>query len=394
MRWPDPAGKFTPHPLNPRVMIEAKPETPDSLRYQYHPSSRDPDRDGLYAEDPLGGVDFHRNWPFLYPSFQSGSGPFPVFTPEIQALADYMTGLRNLAAVYTLGPYDNMITPWKASGQAAKLAVGLHPADSADQARLTQAALKPWPKNGMAAGMPALATAPTDSGQFAPWAYSHLGCWTLSSAGWHFPEIPSKLADSLLRGPDSTHWKMRSSDHALVSYRAWQDSTFGKHYATWAWEPPSEALPAHVPKGVETLPLAPLKDFNPPLTWLDSLTKLHLQSVQSLAELLPELELKLIKLTPLGGDLYQIEVQLRNKGQLATHTQPAMTNKRTTNIGVKFVSMGQDQTVVAGSRSLQIPKLMAGESQTIQYTIQGKGVLLLDASAMHVKPVRLRIVLE
>ena len=62
----------------------------------------DDDRDGLYNEDGLGGIDMNRNFPRNWglEFEQAGAGPFPLSEPETRATIEFLSSHRNIGGVF------------------------------------------------------------------------------------------------------------------------------------------------------------------------------------------------------------------------------------------------------------------------------------------------------
>src|SRR5439155_5835595 len=71
----------------------------------------DDDGDGLVNEDPPGGVDPNRNWPYEWrpEATQGGAGPYPLSEPETRATALWVLRHPRIAAVQSYHNAGSMI---------------------------------------------------------------------------------------------------------------------------------------------------------------------------------------------------------------------------------------------------------------------------------------------
>jgi hypothetical protein len=111
MRIKDPHGRFKPHPRFPdQLMIEAPPDEAGEYTLLGN-EGIDNDGDGRINEDPVGGYDMNRNWPFDWqPSYiQGGAHEFPFSLPETRAIADFILTHTNIAAFQSYHNFGGMI---------------------------------------------------------------------------------------------------------------------------------------------------------------------------------------------------------------------------------------------------------------------------------------------
>ena len=128
MRVQDVEGEFILHPEDERLMKRADAAAGEAGKYALYWEGTDSDGDGFLNEDGPGGVDLDRNFQHAYPYWQAGSGPHMVSEPETRALMDFVVEHRNIAAIFTFGQTDNLITPPNARGTLADARVPHLPA--------------------------------------------------------------------------------------------------------------------------------------------------------------------------------------------------------------------------------------------------------------------------
>lgn len=109
MRYPDPEGRWSIHPTDPRRMVRVREDAEAAVRYQLVREGIDNDGDGRFNEDRVGGVDLNRNFPANWSAAQFASGPFPLSEPETHALVTYITERPNIAAIHTFHTSGGLI---------------------------------------------------------------------------------------------------------------------------------------------------------------------------------------------------------------------------------------------------------------------------------------------
>ncbi len=268
MRIRDPRGEWMPHPEDKRIMVRARPELGQRGEYFLYSEGIDQDKDGLFNEDGDEGVIFNRNFTFKYPAFKAGAGENAVSEKETRAIADFLFEAKNVFAVLSFGPANNLSEPlrfnereaggriptgWQESDVQINQMISLNynrhlgatadaregdpdagPAHRQDNAAGTtvaperqdnaagttvaperqngtpNAALAPGRQDGASgsAVAPGKGT-PGTNGDFFQWAYFHYGRFSFSSPGWWVPADPSTRGtrgpgDQPARGPGGT----------------------------------------------------------------------------------------------------------------------------------------------------------------------------------------------
>jgi hypothetical protein len=174
------------NPDEPRLTKSPDRHKGERAEYAVLVEGRDVDGDGKIAEDGPGGVDLDRNFPYRWPEYSLGAGRAPLSEPETRALVDWMLSRRNIVAVLTFGPGDNLInvpeggkTDW--TGQVP---LGLEADDRPYHEKVAEA-FKEITKQSAA-------PASDSAGTFRGWAYAHFGLFSFSTPVWVRPEEPKK----------------------------------------------------------------------------------------------------------------------------------------------------------------------------------------------------------
>ena len=256
MRVRDPRGEWMPHPEDERIMVRARPELGQRGEYFLYSEGIDQDKDGLFNEDGDEGVIFNRNFTFKYPAFKAGAGENAVSERETRAIADFLFDAKNVFAVLSFGPANNLSEPlrfnereaggriptgWQESdvqiNQMVSLNYNRHLGAAADaregdpetgsapgrhdnaagtavapgrQEGSPNAVLAPGRQDGTSGSAVAPGKGvPGTDGDFFQWAYFHYGRYSFSSPGWWTPVEPSTrgargAGDQPPRGPGGT----------------------------------------------------------------------------------------------------------------------------------------------------------------------------------------------
>jgi hypothetical protein len=362
MRVEDPSGRWMPHPDDPRVLIEADPKKDERGRWTVHSEGADDDQDDQFNEDSPGGTAFNRNFTFKYPCFKQGAGPHQVSEAETRAVADFAFSHKNIAAVFTFTPEDNLMHPWKpdpqAEGQPVKTAV--LGADApyldflADQYRKIHGG-KDAPES------------PRGEGSFSEWAYFHYGRWSLAARAWWVPKVEpaakkaagakdekaepkedAKKPPAETRGADDLNalrWFAREKIDGFVQWKPFQHPDFPG-------------------RKVETGGFRPFVRLNPPAGQIGPLAEKHLTFLLRLADLLPALEIRDTKAEPLGAGVWRVTAVVRNRGYLPTFPKMGEMTRQTQPVQVA-VALPEGAGLVTGSSRIQLP-VLAGDGGRVE----------------------------
>ncbi|MCJ7581311.1 MAG: M14 family metallopeptidase [Candidatus Aminicenantes bacterium] len=117
MRVKDPEGKWIPDPSKPRLMRLADPNKGEIGLYKMYTEGLDNDEDGLYNEDPPGGIELNRNFPHDFEYFIKTAGLWPVSAPEVISLYKFLTAHPNIGMVLNFST-ENTFLNLQQTGQA------------------------------------------------------------------------------------------------------------------------------------------------------------------------------------------------------------------------------------------------------------------------------------
>lgn len=102
MRVKNPAGRWKISAEDARVMLEREPNDVAGDFYDILDEGTDDDKDGLYNEDGIGGIDMNRNFPRNWglESEQKGAGPYPLSEPETRVTIEFLNSHRNITGIF------------------------------------------------------------------------------------------------------------------------------------------------------------------------------------------------------------------------------------------------------------------------------------------------------
>jgi hypothetical protein len=416
MRVEDPAGTYISHPKDPRVLIRAEREKNERGRWLLYSEGIDNDKDGEQNEDPPGGTEFNRNFPFRHPYFQRGAGPHQVSEVETRAVADFCFNHQNIAVVLSFTPEDNLMHPWKPNpaAESQRIKTSLLGADApyfdyvAEQYRAIHGG-KDAPES------------PAGQGSFSEWAYFHFGRWSFACRGWWIPQVGPPDAKTEPKPGEKPGQPKPAEKPAEAKQPAKPDSVevagnignYGPESAKPGVKPPSgkpEAKgrmgrgrkppvadgekKAEEPKAdprqaaedlnalrwfaekkidgfvdwkpvshpdfpgrkVEVGGFKPFLRLNPPAEELEPLAERHWRFMRRLVELLPDLAIEEVKAEPLGEGVWRITALVVNRGYLPTVSEMG----RITNEPLLLqaaIELPQGVSLVTGHPRVQLPAL-------------------------------------
>ncbi len=313
MRVRDPAGEWRPDSANPALLRKADRARGEVGTYRLYTEGADNDHDQAWNEDPVGSTSISANFTYQYDFFGDATGIYSMSEAETRGVADFFIAHPNIAAVYVLGPQDNLLTPWK-----HKSGRGLGGKDEgttaggpytsileADQPFAEEISARFQRATGLKTGP---ASAPL-SGDPLSWAYFSMGRWAFGSRTWWIPDGPA--ADST--ATDSVSSADSAFKAGANAYR-WVAANVPGGFVPWT----TYAHPDFPGQEVEIGGFAPYVTINPPAALLDSISRGQLAFVTGLAAALPRITLRNPKVTAVGSRTWRIEVELANEGYFPT----------------------------------------------------------------------------
>ncbi|HAG17314.1 MAG TPA: hypothetical protein DCG69_12450 [Bacteroidales bacterium] len=106
MRVLDPLGIWIPEEADARFLRKANAAKGEKGMYKLYTEGLDNDGDGIYNEDPIGGVNSGINFPHLFKPNHNASGAWPGSETEVYALMRFVYAHPEIAATFTFGSTD------------------------------------------------------------------------------------------------------------------------------------------------------------------------------------------------------------------------------------------------------------------------------------------------
>ena len=408
IRVKEPGGEYIPHPKDNRLLKKADPAKKEVGIYNIFVEGKDDDGDKTFNEDPVGGVDLNRNFPFGYEYFAKGTGVHPVSEVETRALANFIHSHENIVAILTFSANDNLINPPKEKVDAEK-SEEQHEYEGMrffQRKPLTQVDPKDVPlykfiseKYKELTGIKTLPVETKVKGAFSDYGYFDWGILSLATPGWAIPEPPKKEKANTTAAPKDSgkvevknELKQEKSDagkktmakgkgekdeqQAEINLLKWFDRDSLERFVEWQAIP----HPDFPDREVEIGGFQPFAKTNPPTQMIEDLTAKHCTFITELVQLFPQVEIESFKVEKKTADVVQLKAVISNTGFLPTNTQlgSKMRLNRPTKVELKL----NGQELLSGKRLNFIKRLESlGGNTTFIWTIKGKGTVTLSVDS-------------
>jgi hypothetical protein len=377
MRVRDDAAAWVADENDPRLLRKADPSKGEKPVYSVYREGLDNDGDGRIDEDPPGGVELQRNWPYHWSEFDPTAGYSPGAELETRPLIRFLVDRPEVVAVWTFGLADNLASEPKKPDSTldeadlpyfAELA-RRHQHHAAEAARAPgqpiaapePAIPNPAPPSGPptpARTQPGSASTalptldPASDGALHDWAYHQRGLIGLASRLWTRPEVPDP-PEGEPKPPDDAearwlYWNDRlAGGGAFVPFRPFDHPTLGP-VEIGGWRP-----------GVR---------LNPPPDRFAPIADAQLAFLRDLVDRLPRLELRRVEARPLGDGLFDVEAVIANAGVLPTAFAQGVKTRESPPVVARL--QGQGIQLVAGKPSHTIDALSSTAPVTLRWTIR------------------------
>lgn len=365
MRVADPNGEWLVDETQPLLMRRADPAKGEVGRFRLLGiEGKDDDGDGRFNEDAPGGTDVNRNFPYNYPHHGANAGLYSMSAPEARGLAEFLVAHQEIAAVYVLGPQENLLRPWEnrpSMGIANEAGVRAPEGTSAggqlnsilraDQSTFAELGRRFQKSTGLTKGPASAASA----GDLLSSLYYVFGKWAVGSRGWWVPDAPrdtsarAGAADANAEDRNALRW---FEAQGISAYVPWTTVTLAGERGVvevGGWKPGALLNP---PAGAQ----------------LDSTLARQERFVRELAGMLPRVALRPARVEAIGDGVWRVAVDVANDGALPTTTAlgARMRNPR----GVRVDLTGQGMTILSGNAAQVLGVIEgAGRTTTLEWTI-------------------------
>jgi len=411
---------------DPRLMRPADRSKGEVPVYALLTEGADDDGDGHIAEDPVGGIDLTRHFPYLWDEFDPVTGDYPLEVPSARALADWMLERPNIVAVLTYGPHDTLSTlPQDGKYDVTRrVPLGIESDDKAAYELVSKAFVDATGlKNAEGRG---------NEGSFHGWAYAHLGLYSFSTPLWGLPEegresetgAPDAEEENAPAEADAPEISLAEIQSMIRIYESGSEEeqaelmkrfnglspdTQARIMAIASGEPdpvePSQEEPGSdpapsgrksSPKGdaawlayadergegfvdweafdhpqlgeVEIGGFVPGFRLNAPESEIERITEAQAAFIGDLLGLFPRLEIGAPSVTSLGSGMYRIGLRISNAGELATRAAIADKTRRLPPILVR--PQIDRKAVLIGDPIGRIERLTPGAFEDFVWTLR------------------------
>jgi hypothetical protein len=398
MRVLDPAGEWLADPENPELMRKADPVKGEIGSYRVYVEGIDNDGDEAWKEDPPGGIDVNRNLPYGYEFFPEGAGLYPVEAPEARGIAQFYLDHPNIAAVYVLGPQDNLLEAWEHERERSAAGAGEDGAGrrrsrrpltsvlEVDEPYFAEVARTFREITGLESGP---SSAPS-SGDVLGSAYYDMGRWSFGSRAWWIPtaDDDSEEAPEAATGeretaeedsaeaaeaaePKRSHpgKAEKEKDPLEIERRElrWLRENVPGSFVDWV----EVSHPDFPDRTVEVGGFAPFARLNPPASELDSVLARQERFIVALAGLLPSVTLRDVEVESLSDGVYRIKARVANEGFLPTLSGLGELARWPRRVRVEVVTDGQE---VASGQAVQLLGAIpgSGQGEDVEWVLIGR----------------------
>jgi len=401
IRVKDNRGEWIPHPDDPRVMKKAETSKGEQGIYKLFTEGIDNDKDEQWNEDEPGGVDFNRNFPHNYQFFSRGTGPYQISEPETKAVADFCFSHANIAVVFTYSSNDNLMNPWKKEPRqgppqeeqrtprrrmiddeefAPRLVTSVMDGDE----EYTSYVSSKYQEITKLKGAP---QSTKGEGAFNEWTYYHFGRWSFAANPWWIPEIEQKkdtVASDSAKMKRQEDKKGPGGDEKVDIRKGKSPEEKPDEYAdqlkTLKWIDANKMDEAFIPwakisdkdfpdKEVEVGGFKPYVTTNPPG---DSIEVIALKQNSFLAWLgtkLPKIEIRNVRVEPIGGKVFRLTTDIANTGYLPTNSAIGDKARWSRNVRVTL-NLSKHQSLGSGKTNIILEPIKGnGGRQEITWLI-------------------------
>ena len=352
MRVESPKGTHIESSVDPRVLVLADPAKGETGKYLLLSEGIDNDKDGLFNEDGEGGVNFNKNFTFMYRNFQPESGEWAVSETESKAVADFLYDAFNVHTVLSFSLHNNISKPVKAFSTRQ---AGFGPENS-DDSQIYSFVSSLY--NRLVSGIANTTALPAEGGEFHTWAYQHYGRYSFATPGW-WPVSTNKATEGNL---ELIYLDWAASNNVTDVFVPW--TVINNH--------------PDFPDGkVEVGGMRPHVMYNPPFAVVNEITRQHTIFINELTKIVPRISIISFKKETLDKNISRVTLVIKNNGVMPTINQIGERSYYSKFITTQL-KLGQGQKLINGNIKTIKPVLKGGETVEINWLVQGSGKLSVE----------------
>jgi hypothetical protein len=316
MRRQEPTGEFIEHPEQPGLMVPRQLEDVGPF-YKLWPEGSIEDFDGHTVPTPIltgdNSPDLNRNFPYDWAPehVQTGSGPFALSEPESRAVVDFVAAHPTIFAWLDLHTYGGVfIRPLGAAPDEK-----MDPGDLAVWREL-EGIVEPITGYPMVSGYADFTYEPDTPlhGDLTEFAYHSRGALAYVCELW---DLFARL--DMPRPPRFVDHYARFDRAAMLRLARW-DAQENQGRVFRPWVPVRHPQLGAVEVGGMDVRFGVR---NPPPEQLPQLCERHAAAFLRVAAMAPQPWASPLLATPLGPELWQLELHVDNRGYLATYVVPS-----------------------------------------------------------------------
>ena len=352
MRVESPKGTYIESTVDPRVLVVANPAKGEKGRYLLLSEGIDNDKDGLFNEDGEGGVNFNKNFTFMYKNFQPESGDWAVSEVESKAVADFLFDAFNVHTVLSFSLHNNIS---RATRALSTRQTGYGPENN-DDSNIYSFVNSLYNKS--VPGIANTTALPAEGGEFYTWAYQHYGRYSFSTPAW-WPVSTNKETEGNLE----------------LTYLSWAEANgVADIFIPWTVVQNHPDFPDNK---VEVGGIKPFVLYNPPFSMVPELVLQHTAFVTEITQAAPRISIVSFNKETLDKNISRVTLMVKNDGVMPTINQIGERS-----IFLKYITtqlkLGSGQSLIQGNAKVTRPVLKGGDILELSWLIQGSGKLSVE----------------
>jgi hypothetical protein len=314
MRKKDPRGNLKTDPTDPRLMVPVKPGEKGEY-VLLGEEGIDNDGDGLVNEDGPGGYDMNRNfgWNWQPDYVQRGAGDYPFCFEETKAIADFIVAHPNIAGVQSFHNFGGMIL----RGPGAKNLGEYNPLDRRVYDFIGKQGEKILPGYRYVTVYKDMYTV---YGGTLDFTYMDFGIFTFSNELDLDPGT-TEAVDKAKKGAEEEQDVMSRVFGGQQNMTYYDNVLMGAEYTNW--KPYKHPLYGDIEIGG----IKKLGNRVPPTFRLAETCHRNAAFCLYHADQMPRLSIDEVKVKPLGGGLYQVDVAVANSRMTPSMSAQAAQKK-------------------------------------------------------------------